>query len=142
MLVSSFGIGIIIGFIFFEISGLTAGGIIVPGYLALFVNDPIRILITLMVSIIVYGIVYFISQYSIVFGRRRFFLMILIGFIIRIGFDNLNLILPEANFELQAIGYIIPGLIANEFFRQGIGKTIMAIVVVVSITFLILQLLY
>jgi poly-gamma-glutamate biosynthesis protein PgsC/CapC len=142
MLVTSFGIGIIIGFLFFEISGLTAGGIIVPGYLALFVNDPIRIIITIAVSIITYGIVYYLSKHTILFGRRRFFLMILIGFVIRIGFDNLQFILPESTFEIQAIGYIIPGLIANEFFRQGMPKTIMSMVIVVTITYLLLQILF
>ena len=142
MLVTAFGIGIIIGFIFFEISGLTAGGIIVPGYLALFVNDPIRIVVTVAVSIITYGIVSYLSQHTILFGRRRFFLMILIGFIIRIGFDNMQLLLPESTFEIQAIGYIIPGLIANEFFRQGIPKTIMAMVTVVTLTYLILQIVF
>ena len=142
MLVTSFGIGIIIGFLFFEISGLTAGGIIVPGYLALFVNDPIKILVTVVVSLITYGIVFYLSNHMILFGRRRFFLMILIGFVIRIGFDNLQIILPESEIEIQAIGYIIPGLIANEFFRQGIQKTITAMIIVVTITYLILQLIF
>ncbi|MEN8192109.1 MAG: poly-gamma-glutamate biosynthesis protein PgsC [Bacteroidota bacterium] len=142
MLLTSFGIGIVIGFLFFEISGLTAGGIIVPGYLALFVNEPERLFVTVIISIIVYAIVYAISQYTVLFGRRRFFLMILIGFVLRVGFDNLQFILPETNLELQAIGYIIPGLIANEFFRQGIYKTIMSMIIVVTITYLILILLY
>ncbi|MCP5064057.1 MAG: poly-gamma-glutamate biosynthesis protein PgsC [Ignavibacteriae bacterium] len=142
MLLTAFGIGIVIGFLFFEISGLTAGGIIVPGYLALFVNEPERLLVTVVISMIVYAIVYFISQNTVIFGRRRFFLMILIGFVIRVGFDNLQYILPETNIELQAIGYIIPGLIANEFFRQGILKTIMAMIIVVTLTFLLLNLFF
>ena len=86
----------------------------------------------------VYGIVYFISQRSILFGRRRFFLMILLGFLIRSGFDLLKIHLPEPAVELQAIGYIIPGLIANEFYRQGILKTLAAILIVVTLVYLIL----
>ena len=49
MIVTAFGIGIVLGFIFFELTGLAAGGIIVPGYLALFVHEPSRIIMTILV---------------------------------------------------------------------------------------------
>jgi len=142
MLVTSFGIGIVLGFIFFEISGLTAGGIIVPGYLALFVNEPLRILTTVTISLMVFGLVRLIARYTIVFGRRRFFLMILLGFILRGAFDYVSVYLPESGMGLQAIGYIIPGLIANEFYRQGVLKTLLVMAVVVTMVYLILALLY
>ncbi len=142
MLVTSFGIGIVLGFLFFEISGLTAGGIIVPGYLALFVNEPSRILLTVIISLIVFGLVNLIARYTIVFGRRRFFLMILMGFILRGAFDYLSIHIPESGIELRAIGYIIPGLIANEFYRQGVLKTLLVMIIVVTLVFLILTLIY
>jgi poly-gamma-glutamate biosynthesis protein PgsC/CapC len=142
MIITSFGIGIVFGFIFFELSGLTAGGIIVPGYLALFIHEPSKILVTLLISLAVYGIAYFISQRSILFGRRRFFLMILLGFLLRIGFDLLKIHLPGPAVELQAIGYVIPGIIANEFYRQGVFKTLAAIIIVVSLVYLTLSLVY
>jgi poly-gamma-glutamate biosynthesis protein PgsC/CapC len=142
MIITSFGLGIFIGFIFFEMSGLTAGGIIVPGYLALYVQEPQRIVVTILISLIVYGIVALLSRYCILYGRRRFFLMILTGFIIRYGFDMIPLYLPESGYELKAIGYIIPGLIANEFYRQGIVKTILAIIVVVTMVFLLLTIIF
>ncbi len=142
MIVTSFAIGIIVGFIFFEITGLTAGGIIVPGYLALFINDPVRIIITLVISLIAYGIVYLIAQYTILFGRRRFFLIILTAFLIRWLLDYFRIHLPESGIELQAIGYIIPGLIANEFYRQGIVKTVLVMIIVVTFVFLILSTFY
>lgn len=142
MLVTSFAIGIVLGFIFFELSGLTAGGIIVPGYLALFVNEPSRILVTVAISLIVFGLVNLIARYAVVFGRRRFFLMILLGFILRGAFDSLSIYLPESGIELQAIGYIIPGLIANEFYRQGALKTLLVMTTVVTLVFLILTLIY
>ncbi len=142
MIIASFGLGIFIGFIFFEISGLTAGGIIVPGYLVLYVREPERIVVTILVSLIVFCIVTLLSRYCILYGRRRFFLMILTGFIIRYGFDMLPVYLPESGFELKAIGYIIPGLIANEFYRQGVVKTILAIIVVVTVVFLLLTIIF
>lgn len=142
MLVAAFGIGIVIGFIFFEVSGLTAGGIIVPGYLALYVNDPLIIIVTVLISTIVYAIVNILSNHLILFGKRRFFLIILIGFIIRSGVDYLNITIPEAGIELQVIGYIIPGLIANEFFKQGILKTLMSMIIVVTTVYFLINIIY
>ncbi|HID38046.1 MAG TPA: poly-gamma-glutamate biosynthesis protein PgsC [Calditrichaeota bacterium] len=141
MIVTSFGLGIAIGFIFFEISGLTAGGIIVPGYLALFVQEPLRIVLTLLISLLVYLLTQGLSRYVILFGRRRFFLIIIMGFLIRTEVDYLSVYIVESSVELQAIGYIIPGLIANEFYRQGVLKTVLAIVIVVTLVYLILSLL-
>ncbi len=138
----SFGLGIAIGFLFFEITGLTAGGIIVPGYIALFINEPLRILVTLVISIITYAIVNYTSRFLVLFGKRRFLMMVLTGFLIRTVFDNFHIYFPETGIELHAIGYIIPGLIANEFSRQGVVKTVLAMAVVSTAVFFILKLIY
>lgn len=142
MIVTSFALGIAIGFIFFELTGLTAGGIIVPGYIALYIQNPLAILITLVAALITYGIVTLISQWMIVFGRRRFLLMILAGFLIRILFDSIRINYIESGLELQVIGYIIPGLIANEFARQGIVKTFLSIIIVSGFVYLCLQIIF
>ncbi|GAB4364790.1 MAG: poly-gamma-glutamate biosynthesis protein PgsC [Calditrichia bacterium] len=142
MILTAFGLGIAVGFVFFEVTGLTAGGIIVPGYLALYIEQPLRIGTTLFISLATYGLVLGLSQFLIVFGRRRFLLMILLGFLLRAGFDLLRVHLPETTLDLQVIGYIIPGLIANEFYRQGILRTILAMGVVSIAVFLVLKLWY
>ncbi|HES58824.1 MAG: poly-gamma-glutamate biosynthesis protein PgsC [Calditrichaceae bacterium] len=142
MIVTAFGIGIVLGFIFFELTGLAAGGIIVPGYLALFVHEPSRIIMTILVSLITYLCVLFASRYLIIFGRRRFLLMILIGFLFQVIFNRLVQLSTDPGIELQTIGYIIPGLIANEFFRQGILKTLLAMTIVTIAVFIFLQWIY
>lgn len=138
MILTAFGLGIALGFLFFEITGLTAGGIIVPGYIALYIDQPLRIIITLGISLLTFGLVNFVSQFLILFGRRRFLVMILVGFLLRTTFDSLQLYLPETGLDLQAIGYIIPGLIANEFYRQGIWKTVMALTIVSILVYFLL----
>ena len=138
MILTAFGIGIALGFLFFEITGLTAGGIIVPGYIALYINQPMRIVITLVISLLTFGLVNFTSQFLILFGRRRFLVMILVGFLLRTTFDSLQLYLPETGLDLQAIGYIIPGLIANEFYRQGVWKTVMSLTIVSILVYFLL----
>ncbi|MBN2365050.1 MAG: poly-gamma-glutamate biosynthesis protein PgsC [Calditrichaeota bacterium] len=142
MILTSFGLGIFLGFIFFELTGLTAGGIIVPGYIALYIHQPMRILITVVLSLLTYLIIIFLSRYMVLYGRRRFLTAILLGFLMRAAFDWLRIYLPENTLDLQAIGYIIPGLIANEFFRQGVPKTIAGMTIVSITVFFILMLFY
>lgn len=142
MIVMSFGLGIAIGFLFFEITGLTAGGIIVPGYIALFINEPVRIIITIVISFLTFVIVNYASRFLIIFGRRRFLFMVLIGFLLRAVLDHIHNYFPDPGIELEAIGYIIPGLIANEFARQGVLKTIMSMIIVSSFVYFILKLIY
>jgi poly-gamma-glutamate biosynthesis protein PgsC/CapC len=142
MIITAFGLGILLGFIFFELTGLTAGGIIVPGYLALYINDPIRILVTLFLAVLTYGAITSLSHMMILFGRRRFLLAILIGFLLRAAADWLHFQIPDMSWDLQAIGYIIPGLIANEFLRQGIVKTILAMTIVSITVYFILHLFF
>lgn len=142
MIATSFALGILVGFLFFELTGLTAGGIIVPGYLALFVHEPERIAYTLVISLLTYGLIKILARFTIIYGRRRFFLMILAGFLMRASFDYFIIYLPEIGAGFQAIGYIVPGLIANEFYRQGVAKTISAMIIVVVVVYFILSLFY
>jgi len=64
--------------------------------------------------------------------------MILMGFLLRALFDYSQIYFPESGLDLRAIGYIIPGLIANEFYRQGIWKTIAAMFIVSIMVYLLL----
>jgi len=132
--------GIIISFIFYEIVGLSPGGIVVPGYIALFLNQPLRILITLIISLLTYFIVILFSNYIIIYGRRRFFYMVIIGFLLKWLIEEIIIRIPISGIELRSIGYIIPGLIANEMKRQGIFPTLYSLAIVSIIVRLILLL--
>ena len=132
--------GIIISFIFYEIVGLSPGGIVVPGYIALFLNQPLRILITLIISLLTYFIVILFSNYIIIYGRRRFFYMVIIGFLLKWLIEEIIIRIPVSGIELRSIGYIIPGLIANEMKRQGIFPTLYSLAIVSIIVRLILLL--
>ena len=126
----SIGIGLVTSLIFSEMLGLTAGGMVVPGYVALYLDRPFIILFTLLISYFTYLIVYFLGTFSIVYGRRRTVLMILVGFamgaLIR-AFGALEL--PTATIDLTVIGYIIPGLIAIWIDRQGLVESFSALII-------------
>lgn len=134
------GIGMVVSFIFTEIVGLSAGGIIVPGYLAFYWANPQRLLSTLVVSLLTYGIVKLLSRQIILFGRRRFMLSILIGYVVgSLLFSSIRY-LPLSP-DTRVIGYVIPGLIANDMIKQGVLRTILAVGIVsliVRLIFLIL----
>jgi len=110
---------------FSELLGASAGGIVVPGYIALYLDKPLQILGTLVISLLTWGIIRIISNFTLLFGKRRMVLSILIGFIL--GWLSRILVVQDITIhqlQMQSIGYIIPGLIANWFERQGFWKTL------------------
>ncbi len=137
MIYQAIGIGIAIGFLFYELVGLSPGGIVVPGYIALFIDQPLRIMVTVAIAILTYYIVSFLSNYLILYGKRRFLSMILISFLVKWIVESFIFQFPVTNIEIQSIGYIIPGLLANEMKRQGIIPTLLAMSIVAILVRLI-----
>ncbi|MEI1278418.1 poly-gamma-glutamate biosynthesis protein PgsC [Leptospira venezuelensis] len=138
----SIGLGLGISLFFSEFFGI-AGGLVVPGYFALQLQSPISILITLSVSLCVFGLGKFISKFVILYGKRRTAILLLLGFILdAIGnewifpkFFN-EVIHVEA--EVKAVGHIIPGLIAVWMDRQGWLETLASLLTASVIVRLIL----
>src|SRR5665648_1248178 len=94
MIYQAIGIGIVVSFAFYEIVGLSPGGIVVPGYIALFLDQPIRILVTLLIALLTYFIISKLSNYVILYGRRRFLAMILIGFLLKWLVEEIIITMP------------------------------------------------
>jgi poly-gamma-glutamate biosynthesis protein PgsC/CapC len=128
MIVNSVGIGLVVSLVFTEITGFCTGGIISPGYLALFIDQPLRLLITILVSLVTYGAVLALSRVSFLFGRRRFALAVLIGYLVGTATQFLPLEALPGEQDLRVIGYIIPGLIANDMIRQGVVQTLLSLI--------------
>jgi gamma-polyglutamate biosynthesis protein CapC len=130
LLVESIGIGLLFGFFFYEWVGLSSGGFVVPGYIALYWDRPLMIVSTLFVSFVTHGLVVLLSRVAILYGRRRFILTIIAGFAFQRLFELLVIQTSIINMEMNTIGYIIPGLIANEMGRQRIAPTIFSLIIV------------
>lgn len=125
--------GLIISLIFTEAFGLSGGGMIVPGYFALYLDQPGSLALTMLAAFLTYAIVTNLSRVAIVYGRRRIALMILFGFLVGAGIRGMLSVVPWqlASTGLDAstgclcvIGFIIPGLIALWMDRQGIIETL------------------
>ena len=125
----SIGIGLVVSLFSSEMLGLTAGGMVVPGYIALYLDRPIVIIFTLAVSYLTYFIVHSLSAVMIIYGRRRTVLMILVGFALGALIRSIgSLELPMTTIDLTIIGYIIPGLIAIWIDRQGLVESFSALI--------------
>jgi poly-gamma-glutamate biosynthesis protein PgsC/CapC len=135
----SIGIGLVISLAFSEMLGLTPGGMVVPGYVAIYLDRPIIILITLLASYLTYFIVHSLSAVMIIYGRRRTVLMILVGFAMGALIRSLGSFqLPMTTIDLTIIGYIIPGLIAIWIDRQGVIESFSSLIIASVIVRIIL----
>ncbi len=130
IVIQAIGIGLVLSLVFSETLGLAAGGMVVPGYAALMIHHPLRIAGTILVSLLTFLSMKFISNYMFIYGRRRTVLVILLGFLF--GWLSRELLVIKTTaftVELQTIGLIIPGLIANWMERQGVVKTITTLII-------------
>jgi poly-gamma-glutamate biosynthesis protein PgsC/CapC len=129
-LAESITIGLLFGFVFYEWIGLSAGGFVVPGYIALQLTNLPLLAGTLIMSLLTYASVKLVSRYTILFGRRRFILMVLVGFSWQWVFKLLVVPRFELVVEADSLGFIVPGLIANEMDRQRILPTLLALLII------------
>lgn len=119
-------LSILLSFLSHEFLGLYTGGLISGGYLALYLHQPLRLLSTYLAALAVYFIVKGLSRHLIIFGNRRYMAAILTGLVVHYAFTWLLPMLPPLSQDVRLIGYIIPGLIANDMLRQGVAKTTLA----------------
>lgn len=123
-------VGLLVSLAFIALTGIYPGGIIVPSYLVLFLPEPGRLAGTLAAALLTWGVYLAASRWVILFGRRRFVFLILAGGIWALLGQTLLPSLFPVSLEFSVIGWVIPGLIANHFQRQGVAVTLGSLVVV------------
>lgn len=139
------GIGLAVSLLFSELFGLAAGGLVVPGYFALFMNQPLVIAVTVGIALATHFVVKLLGSFLILYGKRRTVLVILVAYVIRMAIDNLfsaPLAAMTPDSGVIVIGYIIPGLIALWFDRQGMLETLSTLLAASVVVRMILILVY
>jgi poly-gamma-glutamate biosynthesis protein PgsC/CapC len=116
--------------IFAGVTGIYPGGLIVPSYLVLFVDQPSRLLGTLVAAGLTLLCYKLASRYLIIFGRRMFVFMVLVGAVWTFCWLQVFPLLYPASLEFRVIGWVVPGLIANNFQKQGVVSTTAALLTV------------
>ncbi len=137
---TAIGIGLVVSLLLSELFGLAAGGMVVPGYIAIALDRPASVLLTLSTGIVTFGIVHAIASIAIVYGRRRTVLMILVGYLLGALVRLLPIDSGTDSDALNVVGYIIPGLIGIWIDRQGLVETISTLLTASVIVRLILVL--
>jgi poly-gamma-glutamate biosynthesis protein PgsC/CapC len=134
-------IGFVLALLFVEILDVYPGGIIVPAYFALSLDRPLTVAATLAAAIAALGIYRLLSRYLILFGKRRFVLLLLLGALL----SQLVLLaaprLVPAAAEVRIIGWVIPGLLANNLDKQKAVPTLASLLTVAAATYVIVRLL-
>lgn len=155
ILAVAIGIGLFFTLLLSQAFGLAAGGLVVPGYMALQLMNPFNVAVTLSAALATFLVVRVIASYAVIYGRRQTIIMILTGYLIAGLMDlllgsmvawtdlemagesgdaearvaELESAMMMAVMEMSIIGYIIPGLIAIWFDRQGILQTLCGLAV-------------
>jgi poly-gamma-glutamate biosynthesis protein PgsC/CapC len=161
LLALSIGIGLVVSLLFSELFGLAAGGLVVPGYVALYLTRPVDVAATLIAAFLTFFVVRLASTFVIMYGRRRTASMILVGYLSGVLVNASLAAILEAGAESAAygaspsdaaalvlgsrvaieagvIGYIVPGLLAIWLDRQGVVPTMAAFLTAAIVVRLVL----
>ncbi len=133
-------VGLVLALVYAELTGVSPGGIIVPGYIALHLDRPLRVLATLAAAALCLALYRLLERYFILYGRRRFVLMIALGAFLAQAWA---LVLPRlfaSPLELQVIGWVVPGLLAGNLQRQKPLPTLAGLATVSVVTFFVVRL--
>ena len=135
VLQEAIGTGLVAGLIFGELFAITPGGMVVPGYIALMLIQPYRVLGTLAIALLTFVCVRVLGRTTLLYGRRRFVVTVLLGFFLSLALENvLRSDITGSHSEFRAVGFIIPGLIAEWMDHQGPTVTVAGLVCVAVVT--------
>jgi poly-gamma-glutamate biosynthesis protein PgsC/CapC len=140
MTYETFFVGLILAALYVEVTEIYPGGIIVPAYFALFLDQPLRILITLSVALLGLLSYRLLSRGLILFGRRRFVMLILLGAIWGQAWFLVAPHVYSGPLELRVIGWVIPGLLANNLERQKFFQTLASLFTVSVLVYVVMKL--
>ncbi|MBW7888152.1 MAG: poly-gamma-glutamate biosynthesis protein PgsC [Bacteroidetes bacterium] len=138
MIIETLFIGLVVAFLYYEIVGLSPGGVVAPGYLALYIQQPQKIAVTILIAVLVWWVITISAKYFILYGRRKLLFALLLGFCVKYIFEQWVQPSGAIPLDLHSIGYIIPGLIANEFSRQKFIPTFTSLGIVTALVYFIL----
>jgi gamma-polyglutamate biosynthesis protein CapC len=132
-----FLVGLLVGFCYYELTGYSPGGVVPPAYFALFIRQPGRVALTVLSALAVYGAIRFLESRTFLYGRRRLLTALLLGFAGKWVVERALAPSLPITFEAHTIGFVIPGLIANDMVRQKVVPTVLSVGIVMVVTALI-----
>jgi hypothetical protein len=140
--------GVLVSWGLTETFGWVFAGLVVPGYLAaLFLLNPWGGLIDVVEAVVTYLVARLLGEYlprtgltSRIFGRERFFLIVLVSILVRLGIEGFLLpkLAPHATWTFS-IGLVIVPLSANACWNTGLLRGLVQNGVPTLLVFLLLR---
>jgi poly-gamma-glutamate biosynthesis protein PgsC/CapC len=134
MLILTLVIGVAVSLALVELTGITAGAIIAPGYIALLLDQPKALLGVLVAVIGTHVIVSLIAPSLFLYGTRRLTVSILVGTVLATGLGYLRGEFVSEMLLWAGLGYVVPGLIAHQWYRQGFLPTALGLLITAPLT--------
>ena len=116
--------GMLLGMLYYHKTGWACGGIITPGVVAMYIGDPWKVAVSLVAGLATWMLLELLVRFSGVYGRQRLAAAMLIALALRYPLVS---IWGESSLWL---GWVVPGLIGADMQRQGLVKTLSAVVAV------------
>ncbi len=135
MYIETLLVGFLLALLWVELTDISPGGMIVPGYVALNMTRPWPLLATVAAAILTVGF-----YRLVLFGRRRFVLLVLTGAVISEGLYLAWGVLAPSSPGLRVIGWMVPGILAGNFVRQRPVPTAASCLAVSSAVFAVVRL--
>ncbi|CAM2064812.1 Poly-gamma-glutamate biosynthesis protein PgsC/CapC [Sulfidibacter corallicola] len=152
-------VGALVVIFFNQTFGWSLSGLVVPGYLVpLLILKPVSVAVILVEGVTAYALVRLmfavperVGWWHVVFGRDRFFALVLSSIFTRLAFDTWLLpqcaswlaarwqIPLELGSQLHSFGLIIVALIANQFWKPGLARGLVSLGTCLWITFLLVR---
>jgi poly-gamma-glutamate biosynthesis protein PgsC/CapC len=132
-------IGLVLALVCYLTTNLSPGGMITPGWLALtLIQDYRQVLVIAGVTLATIGLVKIFKRVVILYGKRLFAAVVLIGVLIQLSL----VVFVQRDFPLlfvhQTLGFVVPGLMAHQMERQRATWTLLATAIVTAATYAIM----
>ena len=124
-------IGVLASWFFCETYGWVFAGLVVPGYLAaVFLLEPVAGVIDVFEAVLTYFVARGIGEYlprlgvtSRIFGRERFFLVVLVSILVRLAVEGwlLPRFVPHVTWA-YSVGLVVVPLAANACWKTGLAR--------------------
>jgi len=140
MILETLFVGLVLALLWAEITDVAPGGLIAAGYFALYLDRPLRVAATLVAALLALAVYKVLAGRLVLFGRRRFVLLVLAGAVISQAW---LVVLPgalDARVELRVIGWVVPGILASSLVRQKVLPTLASLAAVSTLTFAVVRL--
>jgi gamma-polyglutamate biosynthesis protein CapC len=127
--------GMLLGAVYYHRTGWACGGIITPGIVAMYIADPMRLSMSMLVGVVTWLILAGLVRKCGFYGRQRLVAAMLIALTLRYPMVS---VWGGASLWL---GWVVPGLLGADIQKQGLVTTLSAVITIGVVAAMSVQLL-